>query len=231
MRPSRSWSLLLALVALVVTASACGDDPDPVAEPDAPATSAAAQGSAPTDDSDPASGAGAGDQSAECANVHAGHSAMMWNPVMADEMLDAECGWPYEPFLVELDGGSDDPDIDVEFAPSRYGDLWDAISEQVGVCSTGTDLDGTDLPDEALVGRAFGFDYQLGPPGCPGARPTAALTVSEYGTEAQRDAAANALASSGDLEVLVLGRWVLTLDGDAPGVAPALERLGAMAVT
>lgn len=214
--PSRSWSLPLVLAALILTASsACGE----TAEPDD--TQGAAASVTTTV---------AGDLSEQCKNAHAGHSAMMWNPTMADEMLDAGCGWPYEPFLVELDGGRDSPDIDVEFTPARYADLWTAISTgSVGVCSVGTDVDGTDLPDEARTGRAFGFDYQLGPQGCPDATPTGSLTVSEYGTEAQRDAAAVALAADGT-EVFVVGRWVISLGGDTPGIASALEQLGAVAV-
>jgi len=155
--------------------------------------------------------------------VHAGHQAMMWTAQMADEMLDAGCGWPYDPFLVGLDGGEDDPTLDTPFEPRRYSELWSAISSSgLGLCSVATTLTGQD------AGRAFGFDYRLGEPACPGAVPTGSLEVGEYGTEAQRDAAAHSTARDADAErVYVLGRWVIALHGDGARVARALESLGA----
>lgn len=151
---------------------------------------------------------------------------MMWNPVMADEMLDADCGWPHEPFLVDLEGGADDPGLTAAFEAVRYADLWTVISESgLGVCSVSTELEGS--PDE--VGRAYGFRYLVAPPGCPQGEHTGALRVSEYGTEAQRDAA-GVLAAAGSEAALVLGRVVIQLDGDAVELAPALETLGAQVV-
>lgn len=162
--------------------------------------------------------------SAACTEVHSGHSAMMWNPTMADEMLDADCGWPYEPFLVDLDGGTDDEALTAPFQATRYDELWSIISASgVGVCSVGTELDGTEQ------GRAFGFTYLLGAPGCPGARSTGALHVGEFGTEAQRDSAAHSSADHGD-ETFVLGRWVVTLEGDTADVANGLLELGGQPV-
>ena len=161
----------------------------------------------------------------DCADVHAGHSAMMWNPTMADEMLDADCGWPYEPFLVDLEGGTDDPDLTAPFEATRYSELWSAISSSgIGVCSVGTELEGDG------VGRAFGFTYRVAPPGCPDASPKGAVHVAEFGTEAQRDLAAVTAAADGS-ETFVLGRWVITLEGDTGTLEAALGDLGAQPVT
>lgn len=204
-----SLRIACSIVLGVVLLAACGSD-DGVSGDGATSTAVADSGPAP---------------SADCVDVHAGHSAMMWNPTMADEMLAAGCGWPYEPFLVDLDGGEDDPELDAPFEPVRYSDLWSAITaSDVGVCSVGTIRDG----DE--VGRAFGFSYSVGPPGCPGAASSGALLVSEFGTEAQRDAAARDAATSGTT-TYVLGRWVLELEGDTAEIDGALDAMGAQAVS
>lgn len=161
----------------------------------------------------------------ECADVHeghAGHQAMMWTAQMADEMTDAGCGWPYEPFLVTLDGGEDDPELDSPFEPRRYAEVWEAITAaRLGLCSVATSIEAQD------EGRAFGFTYQVGEPGCPGAVPTGSVRVGEYGTEAQRDAAAHTAARDADAErVYVLGRWVIELRGDAARLASTVADMG-----
>jgi hypothetical protein len=190
---------------------------------EAAVTSTTASGSVTTAPSSAEhTGHGAGSEES-CADVHAGHQAMMWTAQMADEMLDAGCGWPYEPFMVALDGGEDDPALDAPFEARRYSELWAAISRSgLGLCSVATEVDETG--DD---GRAFGFDYRLGAPGGPGALPTGSVVVGEYGTEAQRDAAAHSAAGSADAEgVFVLGRWVIALQGDGAQVAPAIAGLG-----
>ena len=207
----------LCVAALVVLAASCGGSDD---DADATSTTAADRTEQPD-----GSAQGSGVPSGDCANVHAGHSAMMWNPTMADEMLDADCGWPYEPFLVDLDGGEDDPALTAPFEATRYSELWTAISSSgIGVCSVGTELEGDG------VGRAFGFTYRVAPPGCPDAKPTGAVHVAEFGTEAQRDLAAHDAAADGT-ETYVLGRWVISLDGDTGTLDTALDELGAQPVT
>lgn len=161
------------------------------------------------------SGEGACDASA------ASESLMMWDPVRADEMVTAECPWPYLPFLVPLDGGEDSPELSAVFEPKLYAELWTVISESgMGVCSVRTELDG---PGQ---GRAFGFTYEVGPAGCPGAEPTGALVVNEYGTEAQRDSAALDLDGTTGERVLVLGRWAMVARGDAGSLVESLVDQG-----
>ncbi len=148
---------------------------------------------------------------------------MMWNPTMADEMVDAGCGWPYEPFAVSTEGGEDDPELDAPFEVRRYSELWSTITASgLGVCSVGV------LPDER-PGMAFGFAYMVGPAGCPGAKSTGTIDVGEFGTEAQRDLAAHVAAENGT--AYVLGRWVVTLDGSATELGDTLVELGAQPVT
>lgn len=203
MSPGRPIALVVVLMALLMSACSGSDTVDDAA-------------------GEPASD---GITGADCENIHAGHSAMMWNPTMADEMIDADCGWPYEPFLVSLEGGEDDPDLTAPFEAQRFDQLWSAISASgVGVCSVGTDLEGDQ------VGRAFGFTYRVGPPGCPDATSTGALAVAEFGTEAQRDAAAVEQASTG-VDTFVLGRWVVSIDGETASLADSLGELGAQQVT
>ena len=140
-----------------------------------------------------------------CHSLHEGHGAMPWTPTSADEMVEAACGWPYEPYLISTEGGQEDPGIDVVFEPRRYQELSDAISETgLGFCSVNT------LPEEAGDGFVFGFRYEAAEPGCPDFTPTLELTAREYVTRARRDEAANALE---DPEAIVLGRWVLELGG------------------
>ena len=207
----------LCVAALVVLAASCGGS-----DGDADATPTTGAGGTEQPDGsaqEPSTASG------DCADVHAGHSAMMWNPTMADEMLDADCGWPYEPFLVDLDGGTDDPELTAPFEATRYSELWSAISSSgIGVCSVGTELEGDG------VGRAFGFTYRVAPPGCPDASPTGAVHVAEFGTEAQRDLAAVTAAADG-AETFVLGRWVITLEGDTGTLGTELGDLGAQPVT
>jgi hypothetical protein len=191
----------------------------------------------PTNASGPSSGASANER---CRDVHAGHQAMMWTAEMADEMLDAGCGWPYDPFLVSLDGGRDDAALDTPFEARRYAELWTSISGSGrGLCSVSTDLGDADsgdvdlddaTRDETEPGRAFGFTYSLAAPGCPEATPTGTLSVVEFGTEAQRDQAAHAEAASVDGAVYVLGRWVIALEGDVGTLGDDIIDLGGQVV-
>lgn len=164
--------------------------------------------------------------SSECAALHSGHNAMSWDPVMADEMVENGCGWPYEPFLVSAEGGQEDAALDgAPFGARLYAEMWELLARSsVGVCSVGA------LPDPSDQGFVFGFRYQIAQPGCPGAEPTLDLVVREYASRAQRDAAFEELSEEAPF---VLGRWVLTL-GDGGGamadrVTAGLVDLGAIA--
>ena len=140
-----------------------------------------------------------------CESLHEGHAAMAWNPTSADEMVEADCAWPYEPYLISTEGGQEDPAIDVEFEPRLYQELSESIGEiGLGLCSVNT------LPEEAGDGFVFGFRYDAAEPGCPDFTATVELTAREYVTRAHRDAAANDLD---DPEAIALGRWVLVVEG------------------
>ena len=143
-----------------------------------------------------------------CVDLHTGHNLMSWDPTMADEMAARDCGWPYEPFVSPGEGGEPQARFDdAPFEPRLYDELWTMLGDLgVGVCSVGT------LPDPPADGFAFGFRYALAEPGCTGAQPLADLVVREYATRGQRDAAAT---EEPDGAVRVLGRWVLTVDGEA----------------
>ena len=197
-RTTQGWSSFLALASILAVAAACviavvvanrGDD-----EPDAVET----------------------ELSGPCASLHGGHNMMMWDPTMADEMADLDCGWPYEPFLVPTDGGAEDPAFDAApFEARRYADLWTLTTGSgVGVCAVST------LPDAPADGFVFGFDYAISEPGCPGVAPAGHLVAREYATRAWRDAAAHEVT---DGEAFVLGRWVVSVAADDPVMAAALE--------
>lgn len=163
---------------------------------------------------------------APCDSTHAGHNVMRWNATMADEMVTAGCGWPYEPFTVPLEGGEEDPALDAPFEARLYSEIWDAIGQvDVGVCAVSA------LPEEPGEGGfVFGFDYGIAEPGCANDA-IAHVVVKEYGTRAQRDAAAHA---SDEAATYVLGRWVVTVFGEEQSMTDALEQavdsLGAVPV-
>lgn len=169
-----------------------------------------------------------------CEHSHHGHNVMMWDPTMADEMLDLGCPWPYPPFETPTDGGQEDPALGSPFEAHRYAEIWDAFGQtDLGVCQVAK------LPDEPDDGFAFGFDYTAGEPGCPPGSDTASLVVREYATRAQRDAAAHEAASGGtDSDapdsVQVLGRWTLTTaaddDAQSRAITDALTEAGAVEV-
>jgi hypothetical protein len=152
-------------------------------------------------------------------------NVMHWNPTNADQMVDLGCPWPYPPGAVTVTGGQEDPDLGAAFEPRRYQELWDLMrTADFGVCAVSRLVDPPD------AGFVFGFDYPLEPKACLDNQPTVTLTVSEYATRAQRDAAAH--ASSANVN-LVLGRWVLKIDGDdadARRLADALTTIDAQAL-
>lgn len=170
---------------------------------------------------------GGDDLSGPCGDAHEGHATAMWDPTMADEMTDAGCPWPYEPFVpesVDTGGeGSAAPALDAPFEAHHYADVWTAISDsEVGVCQVAARTDGS------VPGRSFGFAYEIAPNGCPDGVAVGVIVVDEFATQADRDAAARVTADQ--WPALVLGRWVIGLEGDAEAVRPALEDLGAQPV-
>ncbi len=169
------------------------------------------------DASDP--GAGAGTTAAPttsttaplagaCGEAHAGHNAAMWDPTSADEMLDAECPWPYPPFETAVEGGTENPNLGAVFEARRYSDLWDALQEaKIGVCTIAP------LADASADGFTFGFRYTAQAGGCSAGGDTVDLVVREYVTRAWRDSSAATLAAT-NAPVVVLGRWVVFVEGD-----------------
>ncbi len=205
--------VLVGIVAIVVVVRGGSSGEEDVSRSGS-VTSSAPSDATTTTTTTTATGGGGG-----CDDVHAGHQMKMWNPAMADEMVDADCGWPYPPFELEDAAGVDSVDLDALFEPRRYAELWQLISAGgFGTCAVATDLNGGE------PGALFEFTYKIGPPGCPGAAPTGELIVAEYGTEAQRDAAA---LVAGDGPSWVLGRWNIRLSGDADQLEPALVAVGA----
>lgn len=204
--------VLLVVAAVAVAVVATSDD-----EPDATGSG----GTVPATEG----GAAAAPLTGACENLHAGHGIAMWNPTMADEMTEGGCPFPYEPFMVPLEGGTEDPAIEAPFEPRLYDELWQVFSGLgLGVCQVAT------LPEEPADGFTFGFRYAVGPAGCPDLEGDGAVVVREYATRAFRDAAAHAASGDG---TMVLGRWVLTVEGGterAAQVATALEGVGAVTV-
>lgn len=147
----------------------------------------------------------------ECSEAHAAHNVAMWDPAMADEMLDSGCPWPYEPFVTATEGGAENPNLAAPFEARRYDELWVALQEtDFGVCSVAA------LPDPPADGFVFGFRYEVRPGGCEDGDQVAELVVREHVTRAWRDARAAELSAEGP--VLVLGRWTLTAE-NATGFA------------
>lgn len=141
----------------------------------------------------------------ECSEAHAAHNEAMWDPTSADEMVDAGCPWPYEPFLTAVDGGAENLNLAAPFEPRRYSEVWDALQDaDFGVCAV------TALPEPAGDGFVFGFRYDLRAGACDTGEADVALLVREHASRGWRDAAALDL---GDTQpVLVLGRWTLIVD-------------------
>ncbi|MGY6501504.1 MAG: hypothetical protein ACXIVQ_11520 [Acidimicrobiales bacterium] len=162
---------------------------------------------------------------AECENLHAGHDHMMWNPVMADEMTEADCPWPYEPFVVAADGGQVDESIAAHFEPVLYSELWDMFGRSdLGVCQVAL------LPDEPDDGLVFGFTYTVSQPGCAEDAERVDVVVREFVARGWRDHHAGEASSQ---RVLVFGRWVIEIDGSSPiadTIVGGLGDLGAVTV-
>ena len=141
-------------------------------------------------------------------------SMMMFDPFVADGLLESGCAWPYSADIV-IAGGIEDPSIAAVFEPRRYAEVFDLLAvDRLGMCSVSR------LPDPAVDGFVFGFRTQLHPESCAGGVASVQLDVREYATRAWRDTAAHAAA--GDGSVAVLGRWVITTSGDDSSASAAL---------
>lgn len=166
------------------------------------------------------------DDGTPCGQVHAGHNVMMWDSTMADQMVEADCGWPYEPFMVSTDGGEEDPAFDAApFEPRMYADLWNFLSDEVGAtCTIGSIF-------EEVEGLVFGFRYELATDACTEmGEGDVVVSAREYSARGLRDAAAH--EAEGDA-VLVLGRWTITIDAAddlVESTAAGLVDMGAVRV-
>lgn len=153
------------------------------------------------------------------------HAMKMFDPTVADALLDSGCPWPYDSSIA-LEGGQEDPSIAAPFEARRYAEVFEVVtSERFGMCAVSA------LSDERVDGFVFGFGLALRPGGCAEGTATVQVDLREYATRGWRDAAARAAAGE---HVLVLGRWVVTVDGpDTAGAerfAALLEPLGAVRV-
>lgn len=157
------------------------------------------------------------------------HSAMaMWNPVLADELLDYECPFPFEPDQVSMEGGTEDPSIAADYEPRRYQEIFDIVAaEQFGMCSVAR------LGEPSVRGFVYGFGTKLRAESCANNDPNVEVIVREYATRAHRDEAANSSVDTPD-RTLVLGRWTITLIGDDTAdidrLARRFEAIGASSI-
>ncbi len=152
------------------------------------------------------------------------HSAMaMWNPALADEMLAADCPFPFDPESIDMSGGQEDPAIAAAFEPRRFQQVFDLLAaERAGVCAV------TRLGEESAHGFVWGFEVRAQSGGCADNQPDLAIRVCEYATRSHRDEAAHALPAE---RALVLGRWTIELDGATSDLRQALLDLGASTLT
>lgn len=165
---------------------------------------------------------GAAEVLAGCDAGELHHAMKMFDPTVADDLLDSGCPWPYEASIV-IEGGREDPSIAAPFEPRRYAEVFEVVAaERFGMCAVST------LPDERVDGFVSGFGLALRPGGCAEGGATVQVDLREYATRAWRDVAAGAAEGS---HVMVLGRWVVTIGGtDGAGAArfaSLLEPLGA----
>jgi hypothetical protein len=145
-------------------------------------------------------------------------SMMMFNPVVADELLTGTCPWPYDATIV-VAGGVEDPSIAAPFEARTYQEVFDLLTaEKFGTCNVSR------LAEPMTNGFVFGFEIGTYPGGCAGGEATVHITLREYASRAWRDVAAgDTIHTEGTPSTaVVLGRWVITLEGSD---APAIERL------
>jgi hypothetical protein len=174
-----------------------------------------------------------GDVLAGCDAEEYHHTMMMFDPLVADGLLESGCTWPYDA-TIAVGGGEEDPSIGAEFEPRRYAEIFDTIAEgQYGMCAVAS------LADERANGFVFGFRVPLNPAGCADGVSTFDVVIREYVTRAWRDTAASAASAevvgAGTGNAVVLGRWVVSLIGDDAAAvddfAARLIDLGGVAVS
>lgn len=195
-----------AAVVLLVLALGSGDDSTSTASP-------AADGATMQDHE-------MGDALPGCDQAAMHSVMMMFNPTVADGLIDGTCPWPYDA-RIDLSGGAEDASLAAPFEPRRYQELFDLFtSMRYGVCNVST------LPDPIDNGFVFGFGVGLRPEGCGEGGATANVTIREYATRAWRDAAS---AADPAVSPMVLGRWAITVDGtDAAAVEALMLELTAL---
>ncbi len=245
-RPKRrrdTWTIVVGVVGAVVAAVLiiavvqAGDDEETSSAPPVTvaAGSATETGAAETGAETPSSVTFAPDDAHANLPAEPGcdqlfvHSAMaMWTPILADELLDYDCPFPFEPDQVSMDGGAEDASIAAPFEPHRYQEIFDIIAtEKFGMCAV------TRLGEPSIRGFVYGFSTKLRADSCVNNDPNVEVIAREYASRPHRDEAANTSAGTVD-RTLALGRWTITVDGDDPAaverLAAQLEAIGASAV-
>lgn len=217
----------LALAGLTATAvlAGCGDGEEAINDSIPPEITLPPDGGEINDahlDETPPVSTGAGEA---CDSIGVHSQMAMWNPSLADEMVDLECPWPWAPELQDLSGGAEDSSIEAAFEPARYADAFAVVDEErFGTCEVRA------VAQADATGLVFGFDVGLRAETCAdGGRPNVMLSLHEYATRAWRDAAANATPGS-----MVLGRWTVQVTGDDTAsvdrLTAALQAAGAVPV-
>jgi hypothetical protein len=153
------------------------------------------------------------------------HSTMaMFNPTLADEMLDYDCPFPFDPDSVSMEGGEEDPSIEAPYEARRYQELFDVLAERpYGICAVGR------VNEPSVEGFVYGFTISAKADSCAASDPDLGIAIREYASRAHRDAAANERASGTDA-VLVLGRFVITISASPENVEElrtAIAEIGA----
>ncbi len=152
------------------------------------------------------------------------HARMaMFNPELADQLLDNDCPYPFDPDAISMEGGEEDPSLAAPYEPRRYLELFDVLTaERIGLCSV------TRLAEESVRGFVYGFGVTAHADSCAASNANLEIAIREYAERAHRDAAANAAKEQ---IVQVLGRFTVAIDGDDAAVverlAAAFESIGA----
>ena len=160
----------------------------------------------------------------ECDDIGVHSQMAMWNPTLADEMLETGCPWPWDPAFQDISGGTEDDAIDAPFEPRRYSDAFEVVDAQrFGTCQVAAS------PADVETGLVFGFDISMHAESCADVLPNVSLKLHEYASRGFRDAAANDTPGA-----MVLGRWVVQVRGDDTAsvqrLTEAMEGLGAVPV-
>jgi hypothetical protein len=140
---------------------------------------------------------------------------MMWNTVLADELVSNGCPWPQVTGYDDLAGGAEDPSIAAPFIARKYQELLDAASAaRFATCSF------NQMPTSDRRGFVYGFRIAFGSAACA----TGVLTtveMGEYATRATRDRAAHDMSAGS----LVLGRWAIKVLPADPRASAAIREI------